>query len=137
MRQMSFLVVLALAVLCEQGCGNAEARVRGALNVSAPPIDAAYGFAMEACILREETIAQAAEKGALTVEAARAQLVPVRARCDRARQGFELLRNAHDAARAAVDDGDVAAAEQWIRALQRQWDAFLSERRGEVTDGGK
>lgn len=135
---MSFLVVLALAVFCEQGCGNAEARVRGAINVSGVPIDAAYGFAMEACILREETIAQSAEKGAITVDAARAQLVPVRAQCDRARHGFELLRNAHDAARVAVEAGDVAAAERWISALQKQWDEFVTARDAKGgSDGGK
>ncbi len=135
MRQLAFLIALAIAVLLSDGCAarTREARIRGALNMGAVPVDAAYSFAMDACIAREEQIATAAEAGTATADEARAQLVPVRDRCGRTRAGFELLRSVHEQAVAFIESGAVEKAEAALAALRAQWEAFTLE--GKVTDG--
>lgn len=134
------LAALAVAFIgCTSSCGARtgalDEGVRSALDAFALATNPAQDFALEWCITSEQAIAAEAQAGELTVSEARAQLEPVRARCDQARTGFAAIRRLHTVAAERVEAGDVVGAEQALAKLREQW-AMLRGGSAVVLDGG-
>lgn len=114
-----------LAASCGSTCtpepGRADRVVRAGLDAFALAAGPVQDAIIDGCITSEKLIATRAEAGAITVEAAREQLVPLRARCDVARTLLGKIAAAHNRAVDRVEAGDVEAAERELRALAEEW----------------
>jgi len=125
------LCALALAVgvaLLFCGCAHVptdvnEAAVRGALSALSEPIDAAYSAAVDGCLARQEDATRRIEAGS---DGAKSDFVAITARCKNVRDAFGQIREAHEAAAAAVEDG---ALERARRELERVREGFATVRK--------
>jgi hypothetical protein len=112
-------LVLASCTSCQPG--TAEGHIRSSLDAFALVADPAWSAANEACAQRQRAIAAEAEADRLTVQAAREELAPVRARCHAITALFQRMREAHEQAVGMVEAGRVQEAEAWLTRLRERW----------------
>lgn len=122
-------VWLAL-LLAAPGCAgsSAEQLTRSALNAIAVPVDGAWGLAEDACLARQEPLKQAQLEGRATPEATKAALAEVRSRCQPTTDLFTAIRDAHEAAWKALEDGDITHAQQLLTEIRGRWQALKEAR---------
>jgi hypothetical protein len=116
----------ALALLVVASCGGTcaaptEQGVRSALDAFALAGGAAWTGLNEACIYRQQAINAEAHAGRITTADARAQLVPIRARCHELTALFVDMRAAQDQAAALVEAGKIDEAREWLERLRAYW----------------
>jgi hypothetical protein len=125
----ALMLALMFSLCCSGAQQTADARVRSALDMLAVTVDPAYRMAMDACMVREQLIAEQAERETIPLLEAHKQLGLVRATCSRRRQVFELIREGHDEAAQLVEKGAVEDAEHALERVRTAWrdDAILGE----------
>lgn len=121
----SRLVVLLTCLLA--GCAGARRQAYGALEMLTVAVDPAYSMAMDGCIAREDLVVAEVRAGLTTKDQAREQLVPIRARCDVAREVFERVRLSQRAAKRALDAGDARTALRELDAARSSWKALARD----------
>lgn len=110
------LFTIAIVTLIN-ACGGAAAQHR-ALNALAETADPSYELAAEACDEAEGAIIA---RAGTTYEQDREAIASIRSVCDRIFAGFETVRLAHRAARAAVDGGGGALLGEALSSLGDAW----------------
>lgn len=129
------LVLLASFLLAVLVSGCSAARRQGVaqgldqgLNILTDVVDPAYEGAVEVCDWTEGEVIRSHERDEL--EAARAQMLEVRAMCDGIFSGFEAAREAQQAARLAADalEDDRATALEALGAARAAQEAYEAVR---------
>lgn len=113
------LVLLASTPACAER--HAAARIDSALDVVARAVDPAYEFAIDACVTRQTLVADAVEKKEISVPTGDAQIAEIRARCERVRQAFELIRRSHSEARTLLSEENITEAQRRLDAIAEAW----------------
>lgn len=123
-RAGALLVLLACA-----GCTlpQAQSRVAGALDVLATMIEPAYSFAVDTCLLGEESIVRGVQAGQLTPDQRAAEMGALRKRCDQITEGFARIRELHVQAAAFTNSGHAEEAWQFVREIQAQVQALPAQ----------
>lgn len=111
------MVALTACGLSPRGGALAEVHARGSLDMVREFVDPAYELAVRACKDQQTAVYLAALDGG-DMKAARGKLESIQARCKRATDAFDEIREWHDAASALVEDGRVDDAEHLIDQIK-------------------
>ena len=117
------VLFLLTFLLCMPGCRrpSAEREVRTALDAVARAVDPAYAFAVDACLARQNLVAEAAESKEIPSLEADRQIASIRVKCDRTRNTFELIRRAHEEAAELIEAGKLQEAQARLDAIVEAW----------------
>lgn len=118
---MSRLLVAA-ALWCA-ACVPSDARTRTALDALAEVVDPAWSLAESACMQAQQLIAARERAGLSKPVETDAALRTIRERCDVVTSLFERIRAEHMEARALLDRGDVAGADELLQGIRTHWRA--------------
>jgi hypothetical protein len=117
-----FLLPFAFA---SQSCGGAhsgggvlaEVHARAALDMTREFVDPAYELAVRACKDQQTAVYLVALDGG-DMATARSKLASIQARCQKATDAFDAIREWHDQASALVENGRIADAENVIGQIK-------------------
>lgn len=130
--EVGLLLALSLLVPCTMfafalsSCGHmspagggalAEVHARAALDMARDFVDPAYELAVRACKDQQTAVYLVALDGG-DMKAARGKLESIQARCKKATDAFDEIREWHDAASALVEDGRIDDAEHLIDQIK-------------------
>lgn len=117
-----------------QGCGGARTAQQDgthtALQALADVVNPAYTAATQLCLMRQQLEVNAATAGKQTVEQSRAKVAVIREQCDKVERVFEEIRKAHQLARQAEADGQLARANQLLSDVLEQWHTWQQIQKG-------
>lgn len=122
-RRHTAAALTLLMASCGSTCApeSQDRAVRSALDAFNLAGSTAWAGVNEGCIYRQQAIDAEAVARRITTDEARAQLVPVRARCHALTALFQRMRSAHDQAADLVDAGKVDEARVWLEKLREHW----------------
>lgn len=118
------LVLAALAVHWVGGCvpaSSGAARVQSAITVLAEVVDPAYALAVDGCLARERVEIALERDAGQARDVTDQNRAAIQQRCDEVRAAFAMMRGLLAAAEDALDEGNVAYAEERLGEVRELW----------------
>jgi len=121
--QVAFVLLVACATNAHASPSpqSMELALRRSVADFASVIDPASQLAAAGCTARKEAITSAAELGRMSKAAAQAELDGAIERCAKLEWTFNRMRELHDLARVAIEQGQIGEASSKLEQLRAQW----------------